>query len=70
MFSLAGLWLAVLALLLPADRFARLRAASCVPPVSGMVGWWSGDTDASDLAGTNNGVLHSGAADGKGLVHA
>jgi hypothetical protein len=31
--------------------------ASCSPPASGLVGWWQGEGDASDLQGTNNGVF-------------
>jgi hypothetical protein len=34
---------------------------SCVPPVSGLVGWWPGDGNANDITGTNNGTLEGGA---------
>ncbi|MCX6904982.1 MAG: LamG domain-containing protein, partial [Verrucomicrobia bacterium] len=30
---------------------------NCVPPPSGLIGWWPGDKDGSDLAGTNSGRL-------------
>ncbi len=36
--------------------------ASCLPPPPGLVGWWRGEGDASDSAGTNGGVLQGGAA--------
>src|SRR5947208_1755468 len=46
-----------------------LRAASCSPPASGIVGWWPGDGNANDLAGTNTGSLFGGAtATGSGTV--
>lgn len=36
----------------------------CVDPPSGLVSWWPGDTDASDIQGTNDGVLTNGASAG------
>jgi LmbE family N-acetylglucosaminyl deacetylase len=33
----------------------------CVPVPPGLVAWWLGEGDASDLAGTNNGALLGGA---------
>jgi hypothetical protein len=33
---------------------------TCTPPPSGLVGWWKGEGNALDSAGTNNGVLVSG----------
>ena len=30
----------------------------CVPPPSGMVSWWPGDTDANDIADGNDGTLN------------
>ena len=32
----------------------------CQPPVSGLVGWWRGETDASDFIGGHNGTFYSG----------
>jgi len=44
-------------------------AADCVPSSSGLVGWWSGDGNAGNIAGTNNGTLQGGAtASAAGLV--
>src|SRR5271169_3729630 len=37
-----------------------LRAASCVPAPSGVVGWWPGNGNAVDIAGGNNGMLTNG----------
>jgi hypothetical protein len=36
----------------------------CVPVPPGLVAWWPGEVDASDLAGTNNGALLGGATAG------
>ena len=36
-------------------------SGACLPPPVGLVGWWPGDGDANDLAGTDNGVLQGGA---------
>ncbi|HEX5221480.1 MAG TPA: immunoglobulin domain-containing protein [Verrucomicrobiae bacterium] len=47
---------------------ARLWA-QCVPNVSGLVGWWPGDGNASNILGTNNGTLSGGAtANAAGVV--
>src|SRR5438093_276583 len=38
------------------------RLQSCVPPPTGMVGWWPGDGNADDISGYgNNGTLQNGA---------
>ncbi|MGD0263203.1 MAG: LamG domain-containing protein, partial [Verrucomicrobiota bacterium] len=36
-------------------------APGCVTPPSGLAGWWPGDGNANDIAGTNNGTLQGGA---------
>ena len=36
-------------------------AADRTPAPSGLVGWWAGDGNAKDMAGTNNGTLMGGA---------
>jgi LmbE family N-acetylglucosaminyl deacetylase len=42
---------------------------ACVPVPPDLVGWWPGEGDATDLAGTNNGVLLGGAtADTPGMT--
>jgi hypothetical protein len=37
--------------------------AAGVPAPAGLVGWWPGDGNANDMAGTNNGTLMAGATD-------
>ena len=39
--------------LLP-TMISPVMAQSCVPPPSGLTGWWPGDEDASDISGNNN----------------
>jgi hypothetical protein len=43
-------------------------AQPCTPAPSGLVGWWSGDGNGIDLAGTNSVSLSRGATYGSGLV--
>jgi Leucine-rich repeat (LRR) protein len=44
-------------------------AAACFSAPSGLVGWWAGDGNANDIAGTNNGTLQGGAtASAVGMV--
>ena len=35
-----------------------VNPAVCSPPPSGLISWWPGNGNASDLAGGNNGTLH------------
>src|SRR6266404_7610464 len=35
----------------------RSAATTCFPAPAGLVGWWSGDGNANDIAGANNGAL-------------
>jgi PKD repeat protein len=42
--------------------------AQCVPPASGLVGWWPGDGDARDLALANTGVIEDGVTFVPGMV--
>ena len=46
---------AVLAVIVP---------GSCCSPPAGLVGWWPGDGNANDIAGTNTGTLQGGATAG------
>src|SRR5689334_965312 len=39
-----------------------LNAANCATGAPGLVGWWPGDGNARDIAGTNNGNLQGGAS--------
>ena len=45
-----------------------VTAPVCVPPPSGLVGWWPGDGNANDIIGGNNGTLVNGATFGQGEV--
>jgi alpha-tubulin suppressor-like RCC1 family protein len=48
---------------------AQPVAADCVSAVSGLLGWWTGDGNANNIFGTNNGILQGGAtANATGLV--
>src|ERR1035437_6645252 len=42
--------------------------AQSVPAPSGLVGWWVGESNATDSAGINNGVLENGIGFGVGEV--
>ncbi len=43
---------------------ASARAQQCDPAPSGLISWWPGGTDASDIAGSNDGILFGGATAG------
>ena len=45
-----------------------LAAPPCANPGSGLVGWWKGEGNALDSAGTNNGVAQGGLTYGTGEV--
>ncbi|HKS37006.1 MAG TPA: Ig-like domain-containing protein, partial [Verrucomicrobiae bacterium] len=49
------------------DRILRV-VPECLPPPSGLVVWWRGETNAFDSASTNHGVLVNGASFGAGNV--
>jgi hypothetical protein len=42
--------------------FDSIQAQNCAPSPAGLVGWWPGDGDGSDLAATNTVALSGGAA--------
>ena len=42
--------------------------SSCTPAPSGLVGWWQGEGNANDNAGTNNAALFGGATYATGKV--
>src|SRR5258708_3444874 len=44
------------------------RSAECVPPTPQLIGWWSGDGNARDIVGTNNGTLVAAASFATGMV--
>src|SRR5688572_11816877 len=39
----------------------QISNADCFSTPSGLVGWWSGDGNATNVFGTNNGTLQGGA---------
>src|SRR5205085_70261 len=41
---------------------------TCVPPPSGLVGWWPGDGDAKDIENGSNGTLVGGAGFAPGWI--
>ena len=41
---------------------------ACVPPPSGLVGWWPGDGSPNDIAEGHDGVLRNGATFAPGMV--
>jgi len=47
---------------------AQAQADNCVPRPAGLIGWWGGDDNARDQAGTNDGTLLNGAIYGPGRV--
>jgi hypothetical protein len=62
-------WLIALVLLAGPTAAIRMAAASCSTAPAGIISWWPGDGNASDIAGTNNGTLQGGAiATGVGMV--
>jgi hypothetical protein len=58
-----------LIIFVPLCCLSRVHAQlACVPPPSGMVGWWPGDGNANDIKGSNNGTLHGGVSFAPGMV--
>lgn len=47
---------------------APAQPTTCMPAPAGLVGWWRGEGDASDWAGTNNGILINGSGFGPAEV--
>ena len=44
------------------------EAQTCLPPPPGLVSWWPGDGDPSDIAGNNHGTLMGDATYARGMV--
>ena len=49
---------------------ALLDLLECTPPPSGLIAWWPGDGNATNLAGSGNGTLSNGTAFATGFVGA
>src|SRR5262245_41581087 len=47
---------------------STLHAQNCVPRLPGLVGWWRGNGDSSDVVGKNNGALLGNASFAPGIV--
>ena len=62
-------WLIAFCTLTPLTPAFQAVGAGCLPPSSGLTGWWPGDGNANDIQGINHGSLQGGAtATGTGLV--
>jgi uncharacterized repeat protein (TIGR01451 family)/fimbrial isopeptide formation D2 family protein len=48
--------------------FSLAAPTSCSPLPSGAAAWWKAEGNATDVLGTNNGVLHNGVAFPSGLI--
>jgi hypothetical protein len=53
---------------LPVTTGTSACRSRCLPPLSGLVGWWIGDGATTELVGGNNGTLENGATYGTGWV--
>src|SRR5438477_3006592 len=61
--------LLALIFLMSATSCLQAEAAGCSPAGAGLVAWWPGDGNATDIVGTNNGILQGGAtANRSGLI--
>jgi RHS repeat-associated protein len=58
----------LLALWFGNHRAVGQSASVCAPAPSGLVSWWSGEGNANDSIGSNNGTLANGATFAPGLV--
>lgn len=43
-------------------------ATNCAPRLPGLIGWWPGEDDATDVVGSNQGTMHNGATFTDGIV--
>jgi hypothetical protein len=49
-------------------RIEEGAVSACTPPQSGLVSWWPGDADASDIHDGHDGTLMRGATIAPGFV--
>jgi internalin A len=54
--------LAILFLAIDVAPVLSVLGADCTVAPTGLIGWWPGDGDARDIAGTNDGILQGGAS--------
>ena len=45
-----------------------VTAQTCVQPPAGLVSWWPGEGDATDIVGFNDGILQGGTTFAAGMV--
>jgi hypothetical protein len=58
----------IICLALIASTLPAMAQPACTPPPSGLVDWWPGESNANDIAGTNNGTLVNGVSFAAGEV--
>lgn len=68
MSNLARLFCVCLIAAMVTETPTNATAQSCTNPPANMVGWWTGDGNARDLAGPNNGKAVNGATFAGGYV--
>jgi hypothetical protein len=51
-----------------ANNFVVLTSPGCFSPLSGLIGWWSGNGNAFDVLDTHNGTLQNGATFAPGFA--
>jgi hypothetical protein len=44
----------------PEKKAQNSLSINCIPPPTSMTAWWTGDGNADDIVGGNNGILHGG----------
>jgi len=54
--------------MLPVTAGTSECRSHCLAPLSGLIGWWPGDGDTTDIVGGNNATLENGATFGPGWV--
>src|SRR5215510_3027752 len=64
----AFLYVGFVLLILLSLTIVVVAAPTCVPPPSGLVGWWPGDGNANDIVGGDNGTLQGCATFAPGEV--
>jgi len=64
----AGVWRATDCCTNSSTRTQLVTVTVCSPPPSGMVAWWPGDGNATDIIGNNSGVVLGGAGFATGVA--
>ena len=53
---------------LPVTTAGSTCRSRCLPPVTGLLGWWPGDGSTTDIVAAHNGTLENGAGYGVGWI--